>query len=228
VEEIYVLFLNVVHRAPDRYALALLVHHIVTDRGSSKAFLDQLATFYNDVVAGKSRDVVQIGRKRQYIDFTLWHERLSRSPEMRPHLEYWINAFKEAPPVSALLPFARPRPHTQSFKTSSLSDNLPAFVFARMKRIAARFNSTVPQFILAASRLIHYRYTQQEDLTIHLVHGDRPHPDVHDMLGNYVNLLPIRHRLESPDTTFDSLLRQLQHRDWEAMEHGTIPFDMVV
>jgi hypothetical protein len=139
----YVLFLNVVHRAPDRYALVLLVHHIVTNRGSSKAFLDQLVTFYNDVVAGKSQDVVQIGRKRQYIDFTLWHEHLLRSPEMRPHLEYWINAFKEAPPVSALLPFARPRPHTQSFKTSSLSDNLPAFVFARMKRIAARFNSTV-------------------------------------------------------------------------------------
>lgn len=220
--------ISLLKMAPDRYAFVLIVHHIVTDRGSSKAFLDQLVTTYNDVVSGKSQDAVQIDRKTQYIDFTLWHEHLLRSAEMKPHLDYWIDMFKETPPVSELLPFARPRPQTQSFKTSSLSATLSAPLLARMKRIAARLGSTVPQFIMAALRVLHYRYTQQDDLTIHMVHGDRPHPDVHDMLGNYVNLLPIRYRLESPDITFDSLLEQLQQRVWEAMEHAAIPFDMIV
>lgn len=212
----------------DKYALVLIVHHIVTDRGSSKTFLDQLVAFYDDAVAGKSLDLAKIDRKTQYIDFTLWHNRLLRSLEMKPHLDYWVDTFKDSPQASALLPFARPRPQRQSFKTSSLSTTLTAPLFSRMKRVAARFDSTIPQFILTAFRLIHYRYTQQEDLTIHLVHGERPHSDVQDILGTYVNLLPIRHRLESSDVTFDSLLAQVQHRVWEAMEHSAIPFDVIV
>ncbi|KAL4904773.1 hypothetical protein BDW74DRAFT_178346 [Aspergillus multicolor] len=211
-----------------QYALVLIVHHIITDRGSSKAFLDQLVACYDDVVTNKSVDVSRSDRKTQYIDFTLWHDQHLRSPEMKPHIDYWVNVFKEAPPVSAVLPFARPRPQVQSFKTSSLAADFPSSTFTRLKRIAARFNSTVPQYILAVFRLIHYRYTQQEDLTIHLVQGDRPHPDVQDMLGSFVNLLPIRHRLESADVTFDVFLSQMQRKVSEAMEHGRVPFDVIV
>ncbi|KAB8238375.1 uncharacterized protein BDW43DRAFT_306237 [Aspergillus alliaceus] len=212
--------------AADKYALVLIVHHIVTDRGSSKSFLDQLVALYNDAVGGKLQESSKA--KTQYIDFTLWHERHLSSPEMRPHVDYWIDTFKDSQQTSALLPFSRPRPERQTFKTASLSALLDASLLARMKRVAARFNSTVPQFILSAFRLIHYRYTQQEDLTIHLVHGDRPHPMVYDTLGNYVNLLPIRHQLDSPDITFDAVVSQMQQRVMEAMEHGGIPFDVIV
>ncbi|KAJ9635854.1 hypothetical protein H2199_008207 [Coniosporium tulheliwenetii] len=211
----------------ESYALLNVIHHISVDRGSSKLCLDRLVAAYDAILERKDLTTLPWPRIG-YADFTVWHNARLASPEFQPEIGFWKQVMSGAPQACKLLPFAkRDRPTHGSQARAVLRTELGLGLLNRMKRICAQSNATPFHFLLAAFRAFYHRYTEDNDLTILMIDGGRPHLDVEDVCGFYVNMIPIRCQDEC-DSSFDKLLGTAKTRVLEAMSHKDVPFETIV
>ena len=209
------------------YALVLIFHHIAIDRGSSKSFLGQLTSLYDCIRSQKDLSVIP-SPKIQYLDFSIWHNAQLQSSALDHDIEFWKEKFTGASGASKLLPFAKSeRPTQNDYKRATHKATLEIRLLSRMKRICSRMGMTPFQFLLTAFRCFLHRYTEERDLTILMIDGNRPHPDLEDVLGFFVNMIPLR-CLNDCDAGFDSVLEDMRNVVLEAMEHSKVPFDVIV
>jgi non-ribosomal peptide synthetase component F len=81
--------------------------------------------------------------------------------------------------------------------------------------------------VLAVLKLMLFRITSQDDICVSMAVANRSHPDTENLLGCFVNVLPIRTRLAA-DMEFDQLVDQVAATVYEALERQSYPFDMLV
>ncbi|KAL4784866.1 hypothetical protein BJX76DRAFT_367271 [Aspergillus varians] len=212
----------------DQYALVLIYHHICIDRGSSQSIIEQVINMYQALRS--DRPLATVARPAiSYADFSIWHNALLQSSEMNPSREFWKSVYKTLPAgPMRLLPFAKTtRPEANDYQRKIHRTVLKKSLLQRMKRICARLSLTPAHFLMAALRAFLYRYTEEEDLTIHLVDGDRPIPAVNDTLGFFVNLVPIRCQVDHSGS-FESVLRQVKNLIMDGLAHSQFPFDAII
>ncbi|RAK74480.1 lovastatin nonaketide synthase [Aspergillus fijiensis CBS 313.89] len=227
IEEGEVLEATLVQRSSTECALVLIMHHICTDRSNSQSFVRQLAALYDALRQGRSLSTIP-APKVTYADFTLWHNHLLTSPSMGKGVEYWKQTLAGMPASCQLLPFAKgERPSWDEYGRETVVAALSARQLKRMKRICSQARTSPFHFLLAAFRAFLHRYTADEDLTILMVDGNRPHADLGEVLGFFVNMAPIRCR-DACDGSFETLLKTIQGRVLEAMAHSHVPFDVIV
>ncbi|KAI9927146.1 hypothetical protein MW887_003529 [Aspergillus wentii] len=218
IEEGETMRLELVKTGVSQYSLLASIHHIICDRGSSSSLLTQMCALYDAIAAGHREHWTVPPVSIQYIDFTLWQQDLLLGPAMQEHLAFWRQKLADIPPVSALLPFAKnERPTPQIFRTSTHYATLDPNYFARLRRIFPC--CCIPGYL--------FGHTGEEDLVIHMVDGRRPHPDVEQSFGNFLNLIPLRLLCES-NSTFESLLSDVKKTVLEALTHSIVPFDRIL
>lgn len=209
------------------HALMIVFHHISIDRGSSKSFLDQFVAIYDLIRSQKNVSNIA-PPKIMYSDFSIWHNALLHSSSIDLDVKYWVDKFRGASGLSKLLPFAKvERPPQSDLKRAAVNAGLDLKILNRMKRICRQMNITPFQYMLTAFRAFLYRYTEEEELTILMIDGNRPHPDLDDVLGFFVNMIPIR-CVKKCDIEFDLLLEEIRNLSLEAMRHSKVPFDIII
>jgi tyrocidine synthetase-3 len=72
-----------------------------------------------------------------------------------------------------------------------------------------------------------YRYTGQTDIIVGTLAAGREHKDLENQIGFYVNMLPLRNRLQGRQS-FAEVLRMVNGSTLEALEHQVYPFDRLV
>ncbi|EKG19785.1 Beta-ketoacyl synthase [Macrophomina phaseolina MS6] len=213
--------------SPAHYSLSFVFHHICLDNGSTKSFMDQFVGLYEALAAKRSTSTVPAPRVT-YSEFSVWHNQLLQSPHTLDDLEFWRKTLEDAPATSALLPFATS--HRQAERTGerlTVEDTLPMALLKRMKRIASQASATPFHFLIAAFRAFVYRYTEEDDLTILMVDGSRPHPEVGDVLGFFVNMVPLRFNAHC-ESSFVDLFQHARTVALDALAHNAAPFDSIV
>ena len=227
IEEGEVLRLALAKLDDAEYALVLIFHHISIDRGSSKSFLTQLTSIYDGIRNQNNLSSIPSPRI-QYSDFSVWHNAQLQSASLESEIKFWKEKFTGASGTSKLLPFAKSdRPAQNDYKRAVQKATLGLQTLNRMKRICSGMKMTPFQFLLTAFRCLLYRYTEEKDLTILMIDGNRPHPDLEDVLGFFVNMIPLRCTNDC-DAGFDYLLEDMKNVTLEAMEHSKVPFDTIV
>ncbi|KAL4886844.1 hypothetical protein BJY04DRAFT_212817 [Aspergillus karnatakaensis] len=73
-----------------------------------------------------------------------------------------------------------------------------------------------------------YRFTQEEDWIVLTVNGTRPHPDLDDVVGYFVNLVTLRFSSSSYRRSFVDLLVGTRNVALVALQHGGVPFDTIL
>ena len=227
IEEGEVMRMSLIKTAESEYTLVMIYHHICIDRGSSRSMFQQVMALYEALRNGQAISAVA-APKVSYADFTFWHEARLKSTELQGSIDFWKKKLANAPAASQLLPFAKTtRPAQMDMMKTTLNATLEMPMLSRMKRICAQTGTTPFHFLMAGFRSFHHRYTEEDDLTIHMVDGSRPHPDLEDTIGFFVNLIPIRFT-EGCDGNFDALLDYTKSAVLGAAEHNSIPFDVIV
>ncbi|KAI1812330.1 polyketide synthase [Poronia punctata] len=227
IEEGEVIHWSLVKLAHDSFAFVWIMHHISTDRGNMKSVMSQLSNLYDAIRENKDLAAVP-APKLSYADFTLWHNEYLKSQGMKKHLDWWKSNLSGIPESSKLLPFTKSERPTQGNSDRAIvRASLDSKLFSRMKRLTSQANGTPYHFVLAAFRAFMHRYTQDDDLVVLAVDGNRPHPDAEDIAGFFVNMCPIRCQ-DDCETSFDELLNAVRDRAIEAMSHSAVPFDVIV
>ena len=214
--------------ADQDYRLALSAHHIAFDNGSTKTFIDQYMSLYDALKKGQDLSSVPAPRF-SYADFTVWHNARLQDPEVLKDIAWWQDNLAGTPEASALLPFAKSqRTEGRSAERPSVHALVEPKILKRLKRVSAMAGSTPFHFLIAAFRSFLFRYTEEEDLTFLMIDGNRPHPEVTDMMGFFVNMIPLRLKVAGRGDAFESILAQSAQAVVAALEHNTAPFDSIV
>ena len=226
IEAGQVIRMSMVKTAEASISLILVTHHIALDSGSAMSATTQFTQFYDALLQGKPQAVST--PKLSYVDFTLWHREKLQSPELAGHLQWWKDVFSNAPTANRLLPFAKAaRPVRATRERTTIRETLSASSLKRLKRVCSRMDVTPFQFTLATLRGFIYRYTREEDLTILMIDGSRPHAVFQDVLGFFVNMVPLRMNSDC-DVSFDKMLESARSTALNALSHAEVPFDAIV
>ncbi|MDH6136264.1 amino acid adenylation domain-containing protein [Kitasatospora sp. MAA4] len=200
--------------------VVIVVHHIVWDGWSAGVFEQELAEIYTALVEGRRPELPEL--TTQYADYAVEEENAS----FEEHLTHWKRELDGAP-VLLELPGDRPRPSAQTYRGHTEPFGLTQGTAARVRELAEAEGVTPFMVQLAAFAVLLNRYTGVEDMVIGTPVTTRNRPELENLVGYFVNLLPLRVRLGAT-MTFRELLQQVQDSAFDAYSYLDVPFDQIV
>ena len=194
---------------PADHVLALALHHIAGDGWSAELLLRDLLD------ADVPEPAVSYG------DYARWQ----RDRDAGGDLAYWAGRLAGATPLE--LPSDRPRPPELTYGGAAHAFRLPPDLNDRLTTLARKHNATPYMLLLAAFATVLGRYAGQHDVTIGSPVAGRPHPELENLVGCFVNLLAMRVDLGA-DPSFVDLLGQVRETALDAFSHQELPFEHLV
>ena len=205
--------------ADDDHVLLVVMHHIVSDGWSWGVLESELTAIYRAFSAGQPSPLPPL--PIQYVDFAVWQQDWINSDECRRQLEYWKKQFATLP-KPGLVP---QRNATGPGITQNMV--LSADSTRALKSLCRREGATLFMALAAGFSALLARYTDENDIVIGSPIANRNRPEVENLLGCFMNPLPLRIDL-SGRPSFAELLRRVRDLCLRVYEHQDVPFDLLV
>lgn len=206
------------------HILLLSVHHIASDGWSMEVLFRELSALYMEFLTGQPADLPEL--HVQYADFAIWQREWLSGDLLQEQLGYWKKQLEGAPGLLEL-PTDRPRPMVQVFRGGMHQFSLPLALLDRVKALSEAMQATLFMALLAAFKLLLYRYTGQEDLVVGTPIANRPRPELENLIGFFVNTLVLRTSLHG-GPSFRQLLKRVREVTLGAYSYQDIPFEKLV
>lgn len=208
--------------APDRHVLVLVVHHIVADAFSTGLLLRDLYACY----AGRTGSACPVlppveGLLAAHVRA---EEEWLASSEADRQLGFWLAELNDRPePLE--LPGDRPR-QAGRHRGDTVAFTASAEVSRRVTDLASRTRSTPFSVVLAVFAVLLSRVGGRDEFLVGVPVSGRHRPHARDLVGNFVNTLPLR---ISVDRTrpFADLHGALARRVVAALDHQDLPFEVL-
>ena len=207
------------------HVLILVVHHIVFDGWSIAVFARELGEFYERALRRQPLALAPL--PVQYVDYAAWYERALASPAFGAKAGFWRDYLRDAPQVSSLKPDHR-RPATASHAGSSVVLELSPALSQALGRLARESDASLFTLLLSSFFLFFHQASGADDVVIGTDVAGRGHPDLEQLLGFFVNVVPVRSRMEGRPADFSQWLARTKRQTLAAMDHQDVPFDQIV
>lgn len=208
----------------DLHLLLLTIHHIACDGWSVGLILRELAALYEAFSTGAASKLPE--PEIQYADFALWQRNFLTGETLSRQLAYWKRQLNGVPPLLEL-PLDHPRPAVQSMRGRWHDIVIPPSLADDVKRLSRKENVTVFMTLLAAFQALLTRYSGQEDFLVGVPIAGRVRMETENVVGFFVNTLPLRADV-SDDPTFSESLRRVRATSLGAFDRQDLPFERLV
>ncbi|AVZ31630.1 non-ribosomal peptide synthetase [Nodularia spumigena] len=144
----------------------------------------------------------------------VWQSNIFPSEDSNKHLDYWRKQLEDGQIPRVHLPTDFHRPPVKTFNGSRLNWTFTPEILSGLQMICQQTETTLFMGLVAAVKVLLYRYSGQQDITI----------------GTEIassNTLVIRDKLE-PEQGYKNLLIQVSQTITEAFEHSNYPFELLV
>ena len=215
---------SIVKISPTRHVMIFNMHHIISDGWSISVMVREFRLLYDAFRLGNPSPLSPL--RIQYRDYAVWQNRLLECRELETHRRYWHEKLSGEIPVLDL-PSDFPRPPFQTFKGDTVSFRLSSDQTQRLRQFSRERRASLFMVMLAAVKVLLYRYTSQEDIIIGSPVAGRVHPDLENQIGFYLSTIVLRDRIHG-DMNFSSFLDQVKKTATEAFDHQIYPFDRLV
>ncbi|MCK4762980.1 MAG: acyltransferase domain-containing protein, partial [Candidatus Aminicenantes bacterium] len=201
-----------------RYILMLDMHHIISDGISNGIFFKELMASYR----GEELPPLRI----QYKDYTEWYNKELDSGWMKSQETYWLDLFKEEPPLLDL-PTDFDRPAKKSYDGRWMVFDIEKEKIERLKALALEEKATMFMVFLAIYYVFLSKLSGQEDITVVTILTGRNHSDLEQIIGMFANTLFLRN-YPARDRTFREFLHEVRDRILAAYENQDYQTDTLV
>jgi len=162
----------------------------------------------------------------QYADYAQWQRERLSGVKLAELLGYWRKQLAGAPVVLEL-PLDKVRPAVQSFRGEVRTFQLGVELTRRLRELSQRRGVTLFMTLLAAFKVLLYRYTGEEDLVVGTPIAGRNRAEIEGLIGFFTNSLVLRTKL-SGSPNFVELLQRVREVTLGAYEHQDLPFEKLV
>lgn len=179
LEEYSLMRIKILKHDMNEYSLLFDIHHIICDAISIHLLFEEILYVYEHNKL-KHHDI-------QYKDYVEW----SKDKKLASEDNYWIEQLNgELPTLN--LPTDRPRSNLPDYNGNSYMFSLEPQIYEQMKQIAHKQGMTPFAFLFTAYNILLHLYTEQNDMIVGVTVSGRNHPGLEDMIGLFINTLPIR------------------------------------
>ncbi|EDX72591.1 AMP-binding enzyme domain protein [Coleofasciculus chthonoplastes PCC 7420] len=206
------------------YILLLSWHHIIFDAWSKEIFVRELIALYQSHITQEPPGLPPL--PIQYTDFAYWQRQWQKAEIIEAQLNYWQHQLAGGLPQLPLgtnPPVSGTPNHQGAKETIRLSCQLTA----SLKQLSQSQGVTLFMTLLASFKVLLSRHTGEEDIIIGAPIAGRHHLGTENLIGFFINTLPIRSDL-SGNPSFVSLLQRVRSVTLEAYQNQDIPFEKIV
>jgi hypothetical protein len=218
------LFRATIWRGESADVLLLTVHHLMFDATSAGIVLHDLTRLYRAALGEDTAPLPAL--PASYRDFVTFQENLLDSAEGARLWEFWADTL-----TGDLADLALPRnplqPEDLTLRGTSIPFTIPPDRTARIRALAQAQRTTVYAVIFTAVQALLYHFTGQSNLAIGAPVAGRTRADWAEVVGYFVNTLPIRIPFRV-DSTFAAYLRTVHDHLGQALDHQDFPFPSMV
>lgn len=201
-----------------RNLLMLDMHHIITDGTSFGIAINELIELYKGEELPASRI--------QYKDYSEWQNSAEVKEAKREWGKYWLKEFEDGG-VPLNLPTDYERPLSRSFEGHSINFQIGKEETSRLETLALTEDTTVYIVMLAIANIFLSKICAQEDLVVGTGILGRMHSDLKNMVGLFINALPLRN-FPAKWKVFIDFLREVKERTSKAFENQEYQFEDLV
>ncbi len=206
------------------YIILFTLHHIIADGWSMGLLVEEFVTLYSNFCTGEQLFSVP-KLPIQYADFAVWQQECLQGEVLENQLSYWKQQLNN---ISLLaLPTDKPRPIIPTFKGATHSFILSQDLTNKLHSLSRGQGVTLFMTLLAAFKVLLYRYTNQDDICIGSPIANRNREEIEKLIGFFVNTLVLRSDL-SGNPTFTELLARVREVTLQAYSHQDLPFEKLV
>ncbi len=204
--------------------LIINMHHAVGDGWSWGLCFNEISAHFRRFSGQEFATVESL--PIQYSDYAAWQSVLLSSELAGEAGVYWQNHLLGAP-TFLQLPNDYLRPEKPSFKASTLSLIIPPELQSRISTCARQLGINVQAVLLSALQIVLMLYSRQNDLVVGVPVAGRDQAATQNLIGYFINTLPIRAIINMEDT-FSQVANRASQTVIESLEHGFLPLARIL
>ncbi|MBU3188243.1 condensation domain-containing protein [Clostridium bowmanii] len=194
------------------------MHHIISDGTSISLFLSEFLNTY----FGKELQP----SKFQFKDYVHYQNSSEYNLKIQDMNKYWMEQFStEVFPI--YLPEDFDRLEVKKYNGNRIGFQLDKEIITNILNISNDHNVTNFMTFLSVYNIFINLYTGDNDIVIGTPAAGRQMNEIQDMLGVFINMVPIRTNFND-DIKFSELLKIVSNNVINALDNGEYPFDMLI
>lgn len=215
-----VLRVGLIKTGQANYVLMVDMYHIISDAFSFGVLVNDFMALYEE------QDLPPL--EIQYKDFSQWQKRLYESGVMEKQKKFWGAGFEDGDIPLLNIPLDYPRPPVRNIdKGDLLTFVLDEALREKIYIILSQTETTLPMVLFAVYFVLLFVYTKQEDIVVGMLSSGRSHADLGNIIGMFVNTLPVR-SYPQKNKTFADFLKEIKEMMLLAYENQDYPFDELI
>ena len=207
----------------NQHIFAFLIHHIIFDGHSADLLFYELFGAYGELCHSGQAFIEPPAI--QYCDYSQWKLQELKKQEDVLH-KFWINHLGEPIPETQF-PSCYRYEKSHSSNCDYIEINIADSLYTELVKYCGLKRISLYQFMLSCFVGALSFYTQSEDVVLGATFLGRTHRDTMDMIGCFVNTMPLRFHLQS-NGYFSKHLEDCCHIIKQTMSNQFYPFDMLV
>ncbi|MTI27449.1 non-ribosomal peptide synthetase, partial [Fulvivirga kasyanovii] len=210
---------KVYKRVDNRYALLILVHHLVFDGASVAILLEDLLTSY---YAQKGLDTPESTSSAPgFSQFVEWQQDMLNGQEGKRLAKFWTEqAFDQLDPK--ILPTGSSSGANNRSAGALYSVKINQALAQEMRELTRSKGQTSFALMLSVYYILLYRYSGLTSMAVGIPMIGRPGMKFERTIGCFINMVALRCDL-SEDLTFSALLKQVSDNIFDAYDHSHYP-----
>lgn len=211
--------------AEDRYICTWKIHHIICDEWSMMIITNKFREKYEAILSGQSS--IKEAPEIYYKDYSLWQKDRLEGEQLKQYEDYWMSQFDEKINKLELGTNFENLEANENNNRGEVLYEMPSSLFQRVMAFCQSEGISNYTFFLAVIDVILYRYSGKSDQVVCSPISGRVQPELEDMIGLFINVLPVRCQLSS-DETFNDLLNRLRDIVLRNFQYQEYPFHMLL
>ena len=212
------------------YLVFFNFHHIIVDHTAIEQFARELHEGYSYFLNGEGESEGDASLFEasclQFGDYALYKESASFGGATEKDLGFWTSHL-EGRDTLLDLPTDHKRPRVQRYRGEELKVDFGGELSFKLRSFCREKSQSLYVTALSVFKLLLSRYSNQKSVIVGTPFGNRLHDETQDMLGCFINTLPIATTIEK-EQSFDDILLQTKKAINQVYAHQHVPFEEIV
>ncbi|WP_234684977.1 non-ribosomal peptide synthetase [Bradyrhizobium monzae] len=205
---------------PDHHLILITAHEIIIDAWSISVLLRDLRQRYLHAAASLPKNCASLST------YAVWEKQHATPEALASQRSYWRRQIGDDPPVLSL-GTGQAQSRTKSHRGASHAVLLGSELSNQVREFARRHRCTTPTALLACFKLLLRMYSGQDDVIVGIPHVVRDQPGSAEIVGFFLNMLPIRSAIDVGQSFAVHALR-VQGLVSDAIANSAYPFGWMV
>ena len=214
-------------RSPEEHFFVAGLHPLIADGMSFQSLLKGVQYLY-----GRNPNDSQVYNVRQFSDYSERQHSDLAAGKFDGELQFWRTEYATLPPPLPILTLSKAtsRPPLTAYENERAVVRVSLETKEQIQAVCRRYRATPFHFYLATFRVLLLRYSPSgdgEDVAIGFGDANRTEDEMMDVMGPFVNLLPLRLRTQA-STQFTDLLQSTRNKAYASLAHSKVPFQVLL